>query len=78
MKIRKVIDPKNLPSSPIRVLQTSGVLWLFLDRFHAPGWVHGMVWTIMTILFFATSYAVSKEIKSTPAFLTKNQEDEEE
>ena len=25
--------------------------WIFLDYYHAPGWVSGMVWTIIVLLW---------------------------
>jgi len=43
----KVIAGKNLPAKlPIAL---SVALWLLMDRYHAPGWLWGVVGTVMAI-----------------------------
>ena len=51
MKKRKVIAQKNFSMrSP---LMPTVVVWLLLDRFQAPGWVWGVVGTLVAILWIA-------------------------
>ena len=52
----KVVSFKNLPA---RLPFTQTVLaYLLLDKFHAPGWVIGTVWTLVGIIWIATIYGI--------------------
>lgn len=57
----KVINPKNLPTKPINIIWSSIILFLLLDRFHAPGWVYAIVFTLQTVIFIALLIACHKE-----------------
>lgn len=54
MKKVPVIDLKYLPTR--WPLYQSLFAWLLLDRFHAAGWVKGVVWTLLGILWGASIY----------------------
>ena len=57
MKHRKVVKLSNLPSrSP---LWLALLLWLFLDRVHAAGWIWGavgVVWVLLMIRWIAAQF----------------------
>jgi hypothetical protein len=49
----KVIAHKNLPVRP--PVTASIAMWLFLDRYQAPGWIWGVIGTLMAfawVLYF--------------------------
>lgn len=46
---KKVISWDNLPVR-YPVLPTV-VVWLLMDRFHASGWIQGVVWTLVGIIW---------------------------
>jgi len=48
MKKRVVIKVSSLPVRPPILL--AAVLWLLLDRFDAPGWAFGVMWTLIAML----------------------------
>lgn len=49
---KKVISYKNLPARfPVLL---SLVAWLMLDRLDPAGWVQGVVWTVIGILWIAS------------------------
>lgn len=50
-----VVKSSNLPATP-PVLSTA-VTFLLLDRFHSPGWIWGMVGTLIGILWILFVYA---------------------
>ena len=50
----KVIHSKNLPT---RLPVTSTIAWyLLLDHFTAPGWVYGVVFTLLGIVWGASAF----------------------
>lgn len=51
MKRRTVVKWSSLPTHPMRFLWGTAVLWLLMDRFNAPGWAHGVLWTVWGLLF---------------------------
>ena len=55
MKEVRVIDRKCLPTN-FRFLWVI-VYWLLLDRFEAPGWAYGVLWTLFAI-YTLTAFAV--------------------
>jgi hypothetical protein len=55
----KVIHPKNLPSK-LPLLLTA-VAWLMLDRLQPAGWVHGVVYTIIAILWIISIVGMVRE-----------------
>lgn len=56
MKKQKVISPKSLPAR-LPIWQTA-VVWLLLDRFHAPGWVQGAVWMLIGVFWVLSAVSV--------------------
>lgn len=47
----KVVSGSNLPARfPITLTIAA---WLLMDRLHSPGWVYGVVWTILAVLWIA-------------------------
>jgi hypothetical protein len=55
----KVIAEKNLP---VRMpLQFSLICYLLLDKFHAEGWVWGVVGTILALYWFAYIYGLATQ-----------------
>lgn len=60
---RRVIRLKDLPSRP--PIFSTAVIWLLLDRFELPGWFHGVVWTLVALIWIAVIYAITTE-KHTP------------
>lgn len=64
--MRDVIDNKYLPA---RLPFTwTGVVWLMLDRYPPPGWVQGVVWTIVVIVWFACLYHAFAQRMRKPKF----------
>ena len=58
MKNRKVVSSTNLPARlPITF---SIVMWLLLDRIQAPGYVYGIVFTIIGIMAIAAAIDIWK------------------
>lgn len=55
----KVLHPSQLPSR-LPFLSTF-VAYLGMDFYDAPGWVWGMGWTLLAILWFGASYAIYKQ-----------------
>lgn len=53
MKLRH-IDPKNMPPR-IDVLYPF-LLWLVLERFAAPAWLYGVLYTLLGIVYAAKFY----------------------
>lgn len=61
MKHPKVLHPKHLPGR-LPLLQT--LLWyLFLDKIHAPGWVWGVMGTLMVLVWAVSIYNLIVEEK---------------
>jgi len=59
MQHQDVIHWKNLPSRwPI---VHTALTWLLLDRFHAAGWIKGVAWTLIGILWIASIVGHSVE-----------------
>jgi hypothetical protein len=57
MKKTKVISDKNLPvRAPILL---TAVVYLFLDKFNAVGWVWGVVGTIFALLWIGYFYGIA-------------------
>ena len=54
MAKRKVISWRQLPSRPWNWVWAAMILWMFLDRFHAPGWVWGAVGTILGLVLIGS------------------------
>jgi len=56
MKHRKVIDGKQLPAKlPITF---TAMMWLLLDHLQPFGWVQGMIWTLVAIVWILSIFAV--------------------
>lgn len=36
-----------------RVLETFALLWLFMDRYQAVGWLYGAYWTLLALILLA-------------------------
>jgi hypothetical protein len=51
MSKQKVLHPRNLPTRP--PLTVTAVVWLLLDRLHAPGYAVGAIWTFVGFLWVA-------------------------
>lgn len=55
----RVIKRSN---QPIHVpVGTTVLLWLVLDRLHAAGWVQGVAWTMMALLWAGAIYSIWTE-----------------
>lgn len=48
MSRRVLIKPSSLP--PRLPLSHAAIGWLLLDRFDAPGWAFGVLWTLIALL----------------------------
>lgn len=59
MKKRTVIKTEALPTR--MPLLASVVLWLLLDRIHAPGWAWGTAWTMMALVWIAWGASIYLE-----------------
>jgi hypothetical protein len=67
MKNLVVIKPSSLP--PKLPLQLVAVIWLLLDRFDAPGWAFGVMWTLVVILFIVVFARLHRaQFKDVPGF----------
>lgn len=62
----KVIAWKNLPTR-FPTYQTV-LAWLLLDRFHVPGYVYGIVGTVLAFLWVGSIMMMCKEEKAEPTF----------
>lgn len=51
MKTPKYIKASNLP--PRLSIVWPLVWWLILERFNAPGWVYGALYTVIAVVFIA-------------------------
>lgn len=49
---KKYISHANLP--PRFPIYLAAVGWLLLDRLGAPGWAHGVLWTLVGLVTFIT------------------------
>lgn len=47
-----------------RVLETFAILWLFMDRDHAVGWVYGAYWTLFALIVLALLGEWSKRARA--------------
>lgn len=55
----KVISRKNIPArSP---LSFSLLMWLILDYTDAPGWVSGVVWTLVSLMWLSFFISLYRE-----------------
>lgn len=54
-----VINRRNLPS---RLPVTSTIAWyLFLEHFNTPGWIYGVVFTILGIIWVVSAFFIYLE-----------------
>jgi hypothetical protein len=51
MKKRNVVAFSSLPTKPMGLPWSTATLWLVMDRFDAPSWAHGVVWTVWTLMW---------------------------
>jgi hypothetical protein len=65
---KKVVAYKNLPTK--FPLVPSIVLWLFMDRIHAPAWAWGAVWMFVGLLWVSYFWQMTLQ-KSVDLFETK-------
>ena len=56
-----VIHYKYLPTNPARPLLLSSVVYLYMDRYGAPGWAFGVFWTLAAMLFISAVVSVIRE-----------------
>ena len=56
VKRKKVVRIKDLPTRTPTLL--AAVVWLYMDRFNAPGWLHGIVWTLLGVWWIAAVITV--------------------
>ena len=66
MKRVKVIPFANLPTRP--PLTLTGLIYLLLDHFKAPGWVQGAVYTVLALLWIVCIFAMFGQDYKTPKF----------
>ena len=57
----RYLKHKYLP--PRLPVGTAALYWLLLDRFDAPGWMFGVLWTLVSILAIAF---IARIINDTP------------
>lgn len=55
----KVIHPNNLPTRPPILL--TAVNFLALDRLQPPGWIYGVTYTILALLWIASIFLIVRE-----------------
>lgn len=48
-----VIPTRRIPVNPVKVLLLAALVWLYLDRFHAPIWLLGALGMLLFILLAA-------------------------
>jgi hypothetical protein len=68
---QQVIDSNYLPANPVKVILFGALVWLYLDRFQASGWVQGTAWTLLVLLFIGSIIQTRNEQKSIPIFKEK-------
>lgn len=56
---RDVIARKYLPTQLPSTL--TFLNWFFMDRYHAPGWLQGVVWTMLALIWIACVVTMFKE-----------------
>jgi hypothetical protein len=59
-KKRRVISRKELPVK-LPIFSTF-MAWFFMDKYHAPGWIWGVVGTVMAILWFGAILVFVDEV----------------
>ena len=57
---RRYIKASYLP--PRLPTMIAAVGWLLLDRLDAPGWAHGVLWTIVVMLVIAFIFRLCTEV----------------
>jgi len=62
MSTKYVIARESIPSYP--PIHLTIIVWLLLDRFDPAGWVCGVVWTIVALLWigFLVNFSKEKEV----------------
>lgn len=48
---KKVIARTYFLNSPAKIILLNAIIWLYMDKYNAPGWLHEIVWTIIGLLF---------------------------
>ena len=51
MSKRIVVGHQHKATGPLWPLYAFSIGWLYLDRFGAPGWAHGVFWTLAVLVF---------------------------
>lgn len=65
MTVKKYVINRNRQATGFPTLLTA-VCWLLLDRFHPPGWVVGVVWTFVALLWIGCIASVIREEQFDP------------
>jgi hypothetical protein len=74
MKEKKVLSRRFLPTQlPVSF---TALTYLFLDKFHAAGWIKGACWTFMGLIWIAVVVGVWYEQHSSPQELFKSESGE--
>lgn len=65
---KKVVSFDNLPTHPAKVIYLAAIAWLYIDRYQAPGWLIGVIGTIMALILLASIIAFIKQTPSEVVF----------
>lgn len=71
MKARQVVAFKAMPWSMFGWAWRAAVLWLFMDRYHAPGWAYGVFWTVWAIMGLTAGILAWTQEEWMPQFADK-------
>ncbi len=63
---RHVVDGKCLPCKPGNTFWTAIIMWLFMDRLHAPAWAQSAVITVFVLVFFLELLVWACEVEHEP------------
>jgi hypothetical protein len=59
----KVIPYHRIPNNPMRVVLFAAVVYLFLDRYHAPDWLYGALGAFFAILWVVAFFMARKQVE---------------
>ncbi len=72
---RWVIPRKRIPTHAFKMVWPAAVLWLYLDRYHAPAWLMGVLGTLVGMTFVGLLTQMFRERSREILFRPDSQEE---
>jgi len=76
MKSKKVISKTVIPTYPGKMTMLGAIVWLYLDRYSAPGWLIGSVGTVLVLALIGLIIEAIREKEEIPVFRSDLEETE--